>query len=86
MKILLQNFETGLYLRPDGQWTDQPELGIDFPNTVEATEYTLRRRLPNTYVIVRTFHPQPLAPRRKRTAASASRPRAFAPRTAWAPG
>jgi hypothetical protein len=57
MKILLQNFDTGLYLGPHGRWTDKPEEGLGFPNTLQASEYTLERRLANTYVVVRASPP-----------------------------
>jgi len=32
MKILLQSFETGLYLDTSGAWTNTPALAQNFPN------------------------------------------------------
>jgi hypothetical protein len=52
MRILLQNFETGLYRSPDGSWTDNPEAALGFFNTLRATEHLLGRRLANTFVVV----------------------------------
>lgn len=52
MRILLQNFETGLYYSRDGSWTDNPEAALGFLNTLRATEHLLGRRLANTFVVV----------------------------------
>jgi hypothetical protein len=52
MRILLQNFESGLYRSPDGTWTDNPEAALRFLNTLQATEHVLGRRLANTFVVV----------------------------------
>jgi hypothetical protein len=51
-RILLRDFETGLYLDPTGTWTTQLEQAQAFPNTVVATEAKLRRRLSEAFVIV----------------------------------
>ena len=51
-RILLRDFETGLYLDPSGTWTTNPEQAQGFPNTVLATETKLRRRLSEAFVIV----------------------------------
>ncbi|HXP63688.1 MAG TPA: hypothetical protein VN829_24495 [Dongiaceae bacterium] len=52
MRILLQNFETGLYRSPNGSWTDDAEAALGFLNTLRATEHLLGRRLANTFVVV----------------------------------
>ena len=52
MRILLQNFETGLYRSPNGSWTDDAEAALGFLNTLRATEHVLGRRLANTFVVV----------------------------------
>ncbi len=51
-KILLQSFETGLYLDTAGNWTNRPELARSFPNTVRATEFKIHRRLNNAFTVV----------------------------------
>ena len=51
-RILLQCFETGRYLDAVGNWTDSPELAQDFPNSLKATEFKLRRRLSQVFVVV----------------------------------
>ena len=52
MRILLQNFETGLYRSRNGSWTDDAEAALGFLNTLRATEHLLGRRLANTFVVV----------------------------------
>ena len=52
MRILLQSFETGKYLDAVGAWTDRLDLAHDFPNTVQATEAKIRRRLRHAFVAV----------------------------------
>ena len=52
MRILLQSFETGMYLDVVGAWTDRLELARDFPNTVRATEVKIRHRLRHAFVAV----------------------------------
>jgi hypothetical protein len=52
MRILLQSFETGLYLDLIGAWTDSPELARDFPDTLQATHFKFQRRLDHTFVVV----------------------------------
>ncbi len=51
-RILLQCFDTGRYLDAAGDWTDRPELARDFPNCLQATEFKLRRRLSQAFVVV----------------------------------
>jgi hypothetical protein len=53
MRILLQNFETGLYLDREGQWTRKAENARAFADEVRATEYRVQQRLANTFVVVR---------------------------------
>ena len=52
MKILLQSFETGLYLDLIGSWTNDPALARDFPDTLQATEFKLQRRLSQAFVVL----------------------------------
>lgn len=51
-RILLQSFETGLYLDLVGAWTSSPALARDFPNSVKATEFKMHRRLSQAFVVV----------------------------------
>ena len=51
-RILLQDFETGLYLDLAGAWTSSPESARDFPNCVKATEFKIQRRLSHAFVVV----------------------------------
>jgi hypothetical protein len=53
MRILLQNFESGLYLGDQGRWTKKPEAALAFRDEIRATEYRRERSLANTYVVVR---------------------------------
>ena len=62
MRILLQNFKTGLYLGEQGRWTQKPEAALSFKDEVCATEYRRERRLANTYVVVRPEPSYPLEP------------------------
>jgi len=52
MKVLLQNFETGLYLCCGGAWTDNPEGALVFLNELRAADYCVYHRLPSTLVVV----------------------------------
>ena len=62
MRILLQNFETGLYRSPNGSWTDDAEAALGFLNTLRATEHLLGRRLANTFVVVQPALSTPAPP------------------------
>ena len=62
MRILLQNFETGLYLNGDADWTQHPEAALAFPDAVRATDYRNLHRLPNTFVVVRPERSTTLEP------------------------
>lgn len=59
MRILLQSFETGLYLDTSGTWTNAPDLARNFPNTRQAAEFKIHRRLANAFVVVQ---PDPAPP------------------------
>jgi hypothetical protein len=61
MRILLQNFETGLYLDTSGAWTSTPELARSFPSTRQAAEFKIQRRLDQALVIVLPEPAPPLA-------------------------
>jgi hypothetical protein len=77
-RILLRDFETGLYLDPSGTWTTSPELAQGFPNTVLATETKLRRRLSEAFVIVlppSRLGSRPLIPRTRTQSSPAKRNR-----------
>ena len=52
MRILLQSFETGLYLDTSGDWTNESALARSFPNTRHAAEFIVHRRLTHTFVVV----------------------------------
>jgi hypothetical protein len=54
MRIVLQNFETGLYLGGDGNWTRHAESALGFLDAVGATAHRLCHCLVSTYVVVRT--------------------------------
>jgi hypothetical protein len=58
MKILLQSFETGLYLTALGAWTIEIADALDFPSVVQATEYQITRRVAQAFVVV-TSDPAP---------------------------
>ena len=59
MRILLQSFETGLYLDTSGGWTNSPDLARNFPNTRQAAEFRIHRHLAKTFVVVL---PEPTPP------------------------
>lgn len=59
MRILLQSFETGLYLDPSEHWTNTSDLARNFPNTRQAAQFKIHRRLANTFVVVQ---PDPVLP------------------------
>ena len=52
MKILLQNFVTGLYLGGSGRWTQNPHGALAFLSATRATGYKIYHRLADTYVVV----------------------------------
>jgi len=52
MRILLQSFETGLYLDTSGDWTNDSALAQSFPNTRQGAEFKVQRRLAHTFVVV----------------------------------
>jgi hypothetical protein len=60
MRILLQSFETGLYLDTSGDWTDISDLARSFPSTRQAAEFKLHRRLANAFVVVLPETARPL--------------------------
>jgi hypothetical protein len=51
-RILLQNFETGLYLDLVGAWTTSPELAQEFPNSAKATEFKITHRLNHVFAVL----------------------------------
>jgi hypothetical protein len=53
MRIVLQNFESGLYLGNEDRWTRKPEAALAFRDEIRATEYRRERSLANTFVVVR---------------------------------
>ena len=59
MRVLLQSFETGLYLDMSGAWTNASDLARNFPNTRQAAEFKIHRRLANAFVVVQ---PAPAPP------------------------
>ena len=59
MRILLQSFETGLYLDSSGAWTNTSDLARSFPSTRQAAEFKIHRRLDKAFVVV---EPEPAAP------------------------
>jgi hypothetical protein len=52
MRILLQSFETGLYLGTSGDWTNTPALAQNFRDTRQAAEFKIHRRLAHAFVVV----------------------------------
>lgn len=68
MIILLQSFETGLYLDRVGAWTEKPGLARTFPNAVQATAFKIHRRLSHAFVVVLPDtppQPGPVVPRQE---------------------
>src|SRR5664279_2034947 len=59
MRILLQSFETGLYLDTSGAWTSTSDLARSFPSTRQAAEFKIQRRLDRAFVVVL---PEPAPP------------------------
>lgn len=53
MRIVLQNFETGLYLGGDGNWTRNVETALAFLDSVAAAGHRICHRLFSTYVVAR---------------------------------
>ena len=52
MRILLQSFETGLYLDTSGTWTDTAGLAQSFRSTRQAAEFKMHRRLTEAFVVL----------------------------------
>lgn len=59
MLILLQSFETGLYLDTIGGWTNTVVRARNFHDTKEAAAFKFHRRLANVFVVVQ---PEPAPP------------------------
>ena len=59
MRILLQSFESGLYLDASGDWTSTSDLARNFANTRQAAEFKIHRRLAGVFVVVL---PEPAPP------------------------
>jgi hypothetical protein len=59
MRILLQSFESGLYLDTSGDWTSTSDLARNFTNTRQAAEFKIHRRLAGVFVVVL---PEPAPP------------------------
>ncbi|MCX6916290.1 MAG: hypothetical protein NT167_25155 [Verrucomicrobia bacterium] len=59
MRILLQSFESGLYLDASGDWTSTSDLARNFANTRQAAEFKIHRRLAGVFVVVL---PEPTPP------------------------
>lgn len=51
MKILLQDFQTGLYLGRSRRWTQNPEKARTFQNRFRAGAYKVWHRLPRACVV-----------------------------------
>ena len=52
MRILLQSFESGLYLDTSGDWTSTSDLARNFANTRQAADFKVHHRLNNVFVVV----------------------------------
>jgi hypothetical protein len=59
MRILLQSFETGLYLDTSGDWANNSDLAWSFPSTRQAADLKFQRRLAKAFVVVL---PEPAPP------------------------
>ena len=59
MRILLQSFETGLYLDTSGDWTSTLDLARSFPDIRQAADFKSHHRLASTFVVVL---PEPALP------------------------
>ena len=53
MKILLQDFQTGLYLGRRREWTQNPEAARAFPDRLRATAYKVWHRLPRACTVAK---------------------------------
>lgn len=49
---MLQNFETGLYVSENGSWTADPATARRFDSEIGATDYRIRLRLNDTFVVL----------------------------------
>ncbi|HYG33713.1 MAG TPA: hypothetical protein VEC99_02950, partial [Clostridia bacterium] len=52
MKIVLRNFETGLFLGRDERWTMDPAEALEFCSDFKATEHKCLHRLASTFAVV----------------------------------
>ncbi len=52
MRILLQSFESGLYLDTSGEWTSTSDLARNFANSRQAAEFKIHHRLTHVFVVV----------------------------------
>jgi hypothetical protein len=52
MRILVQNFETGLYLDTSGDWTSTLDLARSFPDIRQAGDFKAHHQLASTFVVV----------------------------------
>jgi hypothetical protein len=61
MRILLQSFESGLYLDTGGNWTSISDLARAFANTRQAAEFKIHHRLAGVFVVVLPDPPLPVS-------------------------
>lgn len=79
MKILLRNFETGLYLGRGCEWTQNPDKARAFQDRFRAGAYRVWHRLPRTCVVAMpneasAHHGTPSGRRRHHFCPSTDRP------------
>lgn len=53
MKAFLQHNESGLYLKPDGEWGRDPETALEFRNTADAENFRAAQNIPAVHPVLR---------------------------------
>ncbi len=53
MRILLQEKETGLYLKDVGSWTPQPMAAMDFLSSTKAIDFCVTNRISGVQLVLK---------------------------------
>ena len=53
MRVLLQQKNSGLYLKREGDWTGNPNEADDFRSSAQAIDYCVRNRLAGLQLVLK---------------------------------
>jgi len=53
MRILLQQKETGFYLKDPASWTTNPQEAIDFPSSTRAIDFCVANKISGVQLVLK---------------------------------